>query len=58
MTRARVPGDDPDGALRHPLYRDVLELGTVVQDADGVTWRFDPRWLGDPKPWVVVEEEG
>jgi hypothetical protein len=54
MNRAAVPGRDPDGALRHPLYREVLDVGTCTEDADGITWRYDPRWLGDPMPWVVV----
>jgi hypothetical protein len=55
--RTRTPhtaaATDPD----LPLYRETIEFGARVHDADGNRWRFKPRWRGDPKPWVLCAEE-
>lgn len=54
MLRARVPGREPDGPVVQPLYRERIESGVIVHDATGLAWRYAPRWVGDPNPWVVV----
>jgi hypothetical protein len=56
VIRAGIPGHEPDGALRHPLYREELEIGTRVLDAEGVLWRYAPRYPGDRRPWVCDED--
>jgi hypothetical protein len=39
-----------------PLYGDRYEAGDLVRDAEGVLWRYAPRYPGDQRPWVCDED--
>jgi hypothetical protein len=54
--RACVPGPLPDGLVVQPLYGDRYEAGDLVRDAEGVLWRYAPRYPGDQRPWVCDED--
>jgi hypothetical protein len=57
VIRRGLSGREPPGSVWMPLYREVIEVGTVVHDIDGNRWRFIPRWHRDPTPWVLCAED-
>ena len=55
----RSPASPEDTAMPMPSlpsrprsYRDRYTCGDIVLDADGLPWRYEPRWPGDDNPWA------